>query len=200
MIFFFIGIEKYAYRQKAFNDIRLCGTKDVRIVRFLLLGFKKKNSKNIRSILDSLLYSSRARVFGRQKLIHPYYTRLYFFFFLFKLFFLFYSRSRTVCAQYYVKSEHYRRQARPAVVVVGELGVHLHLFYTVRIAHDHVLVRVDRHDPKVEIYQTETATEHAGQYEQKVSKCGVRFLGGRHTCRRLLRPAPLPKTSPAGSR
>lgn len=83
---------------------------------------------------------------------------------------MYFSRARVVCAQYHVKSEYYRRQARSAVVVVGELGVHLHLHHTFRTAHGHVLIRVDHHHTQVEVHQAKTATKHTGQHGKTVNK------------------------------
>jgi len=81
-----------------------------------------------------------------------------------------FSCTRIVRAQYYVEFEHHWRQACSSVVVVGKLGVRLRLHHTLRAAHDHVLVSVDRHRAQVEIHQAQIATKHAGQYAQKVSR------------------------------
>lgn len=85
-----------------------------------------------------------------------------------------FSCTRVVRAQYYVKFEYHWRQAHSSVVVVGKLGVHLHLRHAIRAAHDHVLISVNRHRAQVEIHRAKITTKHAGQYAEKVSRHDAR--------------------------
>lgn len=79
-----------------------------------------------------------------------------------------FSRAHVVRAQHHVKLEHRRRQASPAVVVVGKLGVRVHLFHTVYGAHDHVPVGTGHHLAQIEIHQEKTETDLNGRHEKKV--------------------------------
>lgn len=56
------------------------------------------------------------------------------------------------------------------MVVVGKLGVYLHLHHTFRIAHDYVLISINHHHTQVEIHQAKTTTKHASQHGEEV-KC-----------------------------
>lgn len=79
-----------------------------------------------------------------------------------------YSCSRIVRAQRHVESEHHRRQARPTVVVVGELGVRLYLFHTLRSPDDHVPVHARHYRAKVEVHRAQTTAEHVDRHGKAV--------------------------------
>lgn len=84
-----------------------------------------------------------------------------------------YSRSRVVRAQRHVESEYHRRQARPTVVVVGELGVCLYLFHTLRSPDDHVPVHARHYRAKIEVHRTQTPAEHADRHGKTVRLVAV---------------------------